>query len=92
LSWYNTEGKKKNGVVLLIQIPFLSFALVSLFLSGKTWCCKSNWYVPGIIVFICGVEVIFFPLMRYTLVVMPFVMLMAAHGAYIVWNKLTGKV
>jgi hypothetical protein len=91
LSWYNTEGKKKNSVVLLIQIPFLFFALVSIIFSGRTWVSKSSWYVPGIIMFICGVEVIFFPLMRYTLVVMPFIMLMAAHGIYISWNKLTAK-
>lgn len=91
LSWYNTEGKKKNSIVLLIQIPFLFFALVSLIFSGETWVAKSNWYVPAVILFICSVEVVFFPLARYTLVVMPFVMLMSAHGIYITWNRMSSK-
>jgi len=88
LTWYNTEGKSKNLYVFLVQIPFLFFALISLIFSAKSWIKSPNWYVPGIILFICGIQVVFFPLVRYTLVIMPFVMIMTANGMFIAFYRL----
>jgi len=46
----------------------------------KFWLKKPNWYIPALILYICGIQVVIFPLARYTLAVMPLVMLMAAFG------------
>ncbi len=88
LAWFNTEGKEKNFYVLLAQIPFLFFALISLGLSCKFWLKAPNWYVPALVLYICGIQVIIFPLVRYTLVVMPLVMLMTASGLCMAYSKL----
>ncbi|MFZ3091293.1 MAG: glycosyltransferase family 39 protein [Nitrospirota bacterium] len=80
LTWYNTEGKNKNFLTLLMQLPFLIFALFGFITSFKYWLRKPNWYILGLISFITGIQVIFFPLARYTLAIMPLVMLLAALG------------
>lgn len=80
LTWYNTEGKGKNSLTLTVQAPFLLFALVSIFLSSKKWLMRPNWYVPALIFYFCSVQVALFPLLRYTLAVMPLMMLLAADG------------
>ncbi len=90
LSWFNTEGKQKNFYVLLVQIPFLAFALISLIFSLKFWLKTPNWYIPALVLYICGIQVVIFPLVRYTLVVMPLVMLMTASGLNIVVTRYLG--
>lgn len=80
LTWYNTEGKNKNFLTLLMQFPFLVFALFGFVASFKFWLKKPNWYIPALILYITGIQVVFFPLARYTLAVMPLVMLFTAFG------------
>ena len=87
LSWYNTEGKRKNVYVLMVQAPFLLLAVLSLLHKFKFWLKKPNYYIPAVIMYICAIQVIFFPLARYTLVIMPFVMLMSANGIFILLHK-----
>lgn len=89
LSWYNTEGKEKNSLVLLIQIPFLTLAVVGLICVPRLWLQNGNWYVPAIVLYICAVQVAFLPLVRYTLAVMPLVMLMGAVGGTWLLRRLT---
>jgi 4-amino-4-deoxy-L-arabinose transferase-like glycosyltransferase len=91
LSWYNTEGKKKNPYVLLMQLPFLLLAVLSMISSARKWAKKPNWYILAVITFICGIQVIFFPLARYTLVVMPLVMLLAADGIELIYSKIRSR-
>lgn len=80
LTWYNTEGKKKNVYALIGQAPFLFFALISLLFSTTLWLRRPNWYIPAFVLYVCGIEVIIFPLARYTLAVMPLVMIITASG------------
>lgn len=82
LTWYNTEGKTKNKYVLLVQLPFLFFAILGFLLRFKFWLCDVNWYIPAMILYSCAIQVAIFPLVRYTLVIMPLVMLLAASGIY----------
>lgn len=89
LSWYNTEGKEKNRLALIVQFPFLLFALGGLVRFFRRWFKSPNWYIPGFILYICAIQVVFFPLIRYTLAVMPLVMLIAAFGMnrFPEWNE-----
>ena len=80
LTWYNTEGKSKNGYALAMQLPFLVLALIGLSSNFKFWMKSPNWYVIGMIMYICLIQVVFFPLLRYTLAVMPLVMILSAFG------------
>ena len=80
LTWYNTEGKSKNGYALAMQLPFLVLALIGLSSNLKFWMKSPNWYVIGMIMYICLIQVVFFPLLRYTLAVMPLVMILSAFG------------
>lgn len=80
LTWYNTEGKTKNPYALLAQIPFLVFAIYGLVISLKTWLSFPRWYIPALVLYICAIQVVTFPLVRYTLAVMPLVMIMSAYG------------
>ncbi len=80
LTWYNTEGKTKNYYVLLAQIPFLFFASFGLLISLKTWLSVPRWYIPGMVLYICTIQVAIFPLLRYTLAVMPLVMIITSYG------------
>ena len=91
LSWFNTEGKSKNIFVLIVQIPFILFAVFGLLYHFRFWVSSKNWYVPATILYICAIQVATFPLVRYTLVVMPFVMLLAASGIDIFISKWLGK-
>ena len=87
LTWYNTEGKSKNFYVSLIQLPFLLSAVLGLLLHFKFWMRDKNWYVPATVLYICAIQVATFPLVRYTLAVMPLVMLVAASGIDILLSK-----
>jgi 4-amino-4-deoxy-L-arabinose transferase-like glycosyltransferase len=87
LSWYNTEGKTKNFYVLLVQIPYLLSAMLGLIFYFRFWTRKKNWYIPATVLYFCAVEVAIFPLVRYTLAVMPLFMLVAASGIYGVLTK-----
>jgi 4-amino-4-deoxy-L-arabinose transferase-like glycosyltransferase len=78
LAWYNTEGKSRNLAVLLIQLPFIAAALVGLVIVFPTWARPPGLYIVGLILFITGLQVPLFPLARYTLAVMPLVMLPVA--------------
>lgn len=80
LSWYNTEGKAKNPYVLLVQIPFLIFAVVGLLIAPKIWFSFPHWYILGMVLYICAIQVALFPLARYTLAIMPLVMIMTSYG------------
>jgi len=80
LTWYNTEGKQKNYKALLVQTPFLIFAVISLLFSGKTCWSRPGIYVVATILYICFIQVMLFPLVRYTLAVMPLVMILSADG------------
>ena len=86
LTWFNTEGKTKNTKALMIQIPFLFFAIIGFFYDYKNWIRRPNWYVIALIIYICAIQVVFFPLLRYTLVVMPFVLILSASGMLITYN------
>jgi 4-amino-4-deoxy-L-arabinose transferase-like glycosyltransferase len=83
LAWYNTEGKEKNGRAFLVQLPFLLAALAGLVVSFALWTRVPNYYVLGAILYICLLQVLLFPLVRYTLAIMPLVMLPA--GSAIDW-------
>jgi hypothetical protein len=78
LAWYNTEGKEKNSRALLVQLPFLVAALFGLVWLFPLWIRPPHWYVVGLILYISVLQVALFPLVRYTLAVMPLVMLPAA--------------
>ena len=78
LAWYNTEGKDKNAMVLLVQLPFIVAALFGLIAWFPLWTRIPNVYVVGLILYISALQVALFPLVRYTLAVMPLVMLPAA--------------
>ena len=78
LAWYNTEGKEKNSRALLVQLPFISLATLGFISSFRLWTGPPHWYVTGAICYIVALQVVFFPLVRYTLAVMPLVMLPAA--------------
>jgi 4-amino-4-deoxy-L-arabinose transferase-like glycosyltransferase len=80
LTWYNTEGKDKNLLALLAQIPFLLFSIISLVFSSRLWVRRPGIYLIGTILYVCGLQVILFPLVRYTLAIMPLVMLITAEG------------
>jgi 4-amino-4-deoxy-L-arabinose transferase-like glycosyltransferase len=79
-TWYNTEGKTKNWPTLLLQAPFLLLAIVGLIGVPRLWRQNGNGYVPALVLYICAVQVVFLPLVRYTLAVMPLVMVIAAVG------------
>jgi hypothetical protein len=80
LTWFNTEGKKKNMTALLIQIPFLFFAIIGFACDFKYWVRRQNWYVPALIIYFCAIQVVIFPLLRYTLAVMPLVLILSSRG------------
>lgn len=82
LSWYNTEGKTKNRYVLLIQVPFLALAVAGFLMRPRFWLSEANWYVPAVILYVCAIQVAIFPLVRYSLVIMPLVMIPAASGLH----------
>jgi hypothetical protein len=44
------------------------------------WTRTPNWYVIGLILYITALQIPLFPLVRYTLAVMPLVMLPAASA------------
>ncbi len=87
LAWYNTEGRDKNTLTLLIQLPFLTLAFFSLVASPGFWLRGNRWYVPALILYISGIQIALFPLARYTLSVMPLVMLLAAFGMQTLLGK-----
>jgi len=87
LAWYNTEGKDKNTMTLLIQLPFLFFALLGLAASLPLWLRRPNWYIVGLIAYVSGLQVILFPLARYTIAIAPLLMLVASSGI----NKMLGR-
>jgi 4-amino-4-deoxy-L-arabinose transferase-like glycosyltransferase len=78
LAWYNTEGKDKNAMALLVQLPFLIAALIGFTSLFAVWIRTPNSYVIGLILYISALQIALFPLVRYTLAVMPLVMLPAA--------------
>jgi len=80
LAWYNTEGKDKNSTALLVQLPFIIVALFGFISLFPLWIRKPNWYVIGLILYISALQIVLFPLVRYTLAVMPLVMLPAASA------------
>ena len=80
LSWYNTEGKSKNLYVLLIQLPYLCLAILGLISYFTSWRRRPMWYIPAIIIYFCLVQVAIFPLVRYTLAVMPLLVIISAFG------------
>jgi 4-amino-4-deoxy-L-arabinose transferase-like glycosyltransferase len=80
LAWYNTEGKERNRTALLIQIPFIVAAVVGLVALLPIWIRAPGIYIVGLVFYITGLQVPLFPLVRYTLAVMPLVMLPAAAG------------
>ncbi|MCI0558655.1 MAG: glycosyltransferase family 39 protein [Nitrososphaera sp.] len=82
LTWYNTEGKTKNFYALLAQSPYLLIAVFGLLTSLKSWLTKPRWYIPGMVLYICVIQVAIFPLLRYTLAVMPLVMIMTSYGLF----------
>ena len=86
LTWYNTEGKEKNFKVILIQIPFLLLAILGMIVGFRAWMKRRNWLLFGFIFYICGIQVVIFPLVRYTLVIMPFVMILAGAGIVYLLN------
>jgi 4-amino-4-deoxy-L-arabinose transferase-like glycosyltransferase len=77
LAWYNTEGKEGNFKALLVQLPFLVAAILGLVWLFPVWIRTPNWYVVGLILYISVLQVALFPLVRYTLAVMPLAMLPA---------------
>ncbi len=82
LSWYNTEGKTKNGYVLAGQMPYLFLGAIGLFLGLGHFVRKRRFYVPGTIIYFCLIQVAIFPLVRYTLAVMPLMMALCAVGLW----------
>ena len=80
MAWYNTEGKAKNRLCLLIQGPFLALAVLGLALPRGMWLKNRNWYLPAMVLYFCAVEMALLPLVRYTLAVMPLVMVPAGIG------------
>jgi 4-amino-4-deoxy-L-arabinose transferase-like glycosyltransferase len=80
LAWYNTEGKEKNRTALLVQLPFIGTAILGLIMLFPLWTRTPNWYVIGLILYITALQIPLFPLVRYTLAVMPLVMLPAASA------------
>jgi len=88
LTWYNTEGKQKNFKALLVQAPFLFFAVTSLLFSGKTWWNRPGVYIVAAILYICLIQVLLFPLVRYTIAVMPLVVLLTADGLITIGRKM----
>ncbi len=94
MAWYNTEGKAKNRLCLLIQGPFLALAVLGLALPRGMWLKNRNWYLPAMVLYFCAVEMALLPLVRYTLAVMPLVMVPAGiGGAYLaqVVSRFVGK-
>jgi len=79
-TWYNTESKTKNGLSLMIQAPYLLLAGLGLLSAPRLWLRNGNWYVPALVLYFCGVYVVFNPFVRYTLAVMPMVIVVAAVG------------
>lgn len=82
LSWYNTEGRTKNKYVLAGQFPYLLLGGVGLVFSLRYWGRRARFYIPAIIVYFCLVQIAIFPLFRYTLAVMPLVMVLCALGLW----------
>ena len=80
LAWYNTEGKDKNKYALAVQTPFIILLIIGFLGKFKKWFKVPNWYIPGMILYICFIQVALFPLVRYTLGIMPLVMIISAHG------------
>jgi len=80
LAWYNTEGKEKNLMALLVQLPFVIAALIGFISLFPLWIRTPNSYVIGLILYISALQIALFPLVRYTLAVMPLVMLPAASA------------
>ena len=87
-TWYNTEGKDKNELALIVQVPFLMLALVGLVVSARRWSTWDWAYMLGAIAFVVGIQVVFFPLLRYTLVVMPLVLIFSAVGTQKIMSHL----
>lgn len=85
-SWFNTEGKTDNTKALLVQSPFLLMALIGFVSALKMWFRNFNYYIFIIVMFIVGVQVLYFPLVRYTLSVMPLMMIYSSVGIYFVMN------
>jgi 4-amino-4-deoxy-L-arabinose transferase-like glycosyltransferase len=80
LAWYNTEGKENNFRALIVQLPFLVAALLGFVGLFRSWLRPPDYYVIGLILYISMLQVALIPLVRYTLAVMPLVMLPAAAG------------
>jgi len=91
LAWYNTESKIKNNISFLIQIPFLIFATIGTFAGIRFWSSIKKIYLHLLIFFIVGIQVIIFPLMRYTLVIMPLIMILASVGIFYIFSMRSGK-
>lgn len=91
LTWYNTEGKQKNSKALLVQTPFLFFAMIGLLFSARSWSRRPGIYIAACILYVCLIQVMLFPLVRYTLAVMPLVMTLAADGLIITGQKLRSR-
>jgi 4-amino-4-deoxy-L-arabinose transferase-like glycosyltransferase len=85
-AWYNTEGKEKNFNALLVQTPFLFLAILGLITGSRNWIKSNNNYILFIILFIMGIQVAIFPLVRYTLVVMPLMMVYSSFGLFYLIN------
>ena len=92
LTWYNTEGKQKNVRALLVQIFFLFFAIIGLLLSPRIWSRRPGVYILACILYFCFIQVILFPLVRYTLAVMPLVMLLTADGIITAGHKIRSRI
>lgn len=86
LAWYNTEGKVKNTEALLIQIPFLILAIAGTFAGIFYWLNTKNAYMIFLILFIIGIQVIIFPLVRYSLAIMPMIMILSSVGVFYIFN------
>lgn len=91
-AWYNTEGKSNNTIVLIVQMPFLTLAIIGLFAGGRKWFKGRNWYVFALIIFIIFIQVAIFPLVRYTLVIMPLVLIYSSYGLTYVFDRLFNRL
>ncbi|MDA1018148.1 MAG: hypothetical protein O3A00_27300 [Planctomycetota bacterium] len=80
-SWYATDTHRREGVLLLIQLPLICLAIGGLVLSRSEKSGNLKWQLSVVLIFyFWGMTVIALSIVRYMVPVMPFVIMHGAAG------------
>jgi len=84
--WYGTESGRNQWIMLAINLPLYVFGLIGLWRLRETD-RDAGRFLAVLLAYFVAVHLAVFAYFRYLVPVMPYVLLLAAHGALSVWQR-----